>query len=36
MTAYRLASGGLIDRSNTLKARDAQIKDLDEAIKNLL
>jgi peroxiredoxin len=26
----------LIDRSNTLKARDAQIKDLDEAIKNLL
>ena len=25
-----------IDRSNTLKARDAQIKDLDEAIKNLL
>ena len=25
----------LIDRSNTLKARDAQIKDLDEAIKNL-
>lgn len=26
----------LIDRSNTLKARDAQIKDIDEAIKNLL
>ena len=26
----------LIDRSNTLKARDAQIKDLEEAIKNLL
>ena len=26
----------LIDRSNTLKARDAKIKDLDEAIKNLL
>ena len=26
----------LIDRSNTLKARDAQIKDLDEAIRNLL
>lgn len=26
----------LIDRSNTLKARDAQIKDLDETIKNLL
>ena len=26
----------LIDRSNTLKARDALIKDLDEAIKNLL
>ena len=26
----------LIDRTNTLKARDAQIKDLDEAIKNLL
>ena len=26
----------LIDRSNTLKARDAQIKNLDEAIKNLL
>ena len=26
----------LIDRSNTLKARDTQIKDLDEAIKNLL
>ena len=26
----------LIDRINTLKARDAQIKDLDEAIKNLL
>lgn len=26
----------LIDHSNTLKARDAQIKDLDEAIKNLL
>ena len=26
----------LIDRSNTLKACDAQIKDLDEAIKNLL
>ena len=26
----------LIDRSNTLKARDAQIKDLNEAIKNLL
>lgn len=25
----------LIDRSNTLKARDAQIKDIDEAIKNL-
>ena len=26
----------LIDRSNTLTARDAQIKDIDEAIKNLL
>ena len=26
----------LIDRTNTLKARDAQIKDIDEAIKNLL
>lgn len=26
----------LIDRSNTLKARDAQIKDIDVAIKNLL
>lgn len=26
----------LIDRSNTLKARDAQIKDIDEAIKDLL
>ena len=26
----------LIDRSNTLQARDAQIKDLDAAIKNLL
>ena len=26
----------LIDRSNTLKARDAQIKDIDEALKNLL
>ena len=26
----------LIDRSNTLKARDAQITDLDEPIKNLL
>ena len=26
----------LIDRNNTLQARDAQIKDIDEAIKNLL
>ena len=26
----------LIDRTNTLKARDSQIKNLDEAIANLL
>lgn len=26
----------LIDRSNTLRARDIQIKDIDAAIKNLL
>lgn len=26
----------LIDRSNTLRARDAQIKDIDAAIKGLL
>ncbi|EKC51097.1 hypothetical protein LEA_17568, partial [human gut metagenome] len=26
----------LIDRTNTLQARDAQIKDIEAAIKNLL